>query len=40
MRYGLILLMLLCLAGCGRGLPQPREMGDIALMRTMAVDAG
>ena len=40
MRQGLILLLLLCLTGCGRGLPQPREMGEIALMRTMAVDAG
>lgn len=40
MRQGLILVMLLLMTGCGRGLPQPREMSNIALMRTMAVDAG
>lgn len=40
MKHCLIFVMLLFLTGCGKGLPQPREMGDIALMRTMAVDAG
>ena len=32
--------LLLTLTGCGRGLPQAREMDDMALMRTMGVDAG
>lgn len=38
--------MLLCmsgillLGGCGRGLPQAREMDNMALMRTLAVDQG
>lgn len=40
MRHWMIVLVLLCLTGCGKGLPQPREMSDLALMRTMAVDAG
>lgn len=31
---------LLLLTGCGRGLPQSREMDDTALMRTMGVDVG
>ena len=29
----------LALSGCGQGLPYAREMGDMALMRTMGVDA-
>ena len=33
-------LILLLLAGCGQGLPQAREMDDMALMRTMGVDLG
>lgn len=32
--------VLLLLTGCGRGLPQSREMDDTALMRTMGVDVG
>lgn len=32
-----LLLTVLCLTGCG-GLPQPREMGDMALLRTIGVD--
>lgn len=37
----LIILSLLALTGCGSGkLPQAREMGDMALLRTMGVDAG
>lgn len=35
--WGTVFLML---TGCGRGLPQGREMEDAALMRTMGVDAG
>ena len=31
---------ILLLSGCGRGLPQSREMDDMVLMRTMGVDAG
>ena len=31
---------LLLLTGCGRGLPQSREMDDTALMRTIGVDVG
>lgn len=33
-------LLALTLTGCGRWLPQAREMDDMALMRTMGVDAG
>ena len=33
-------LPLLLLVGCGQGLPQAREMDDMALMRTMGVDRG
>lgn len=34
------LLLAALLTGCGRWLPQAREMDDMALMRTMGVDAG
>ena len=34
------LLGLVLLSGCGQGLPQGREMDDMALMRTMGVDRG
>lgn len=38
---GLVLVLgLLPLSGCGYGLPQNREMDNIALMRTMGVDPG
>ena len=43
MRNGCILFflaILLCCTGCGKGLPQAREMNNMALMRTMAVDRG
>ena len=40
MKLGLLLALLLCLTGCGSGLPQPRELGEIALMHTMTVDVG
>ncbi len=36
----LIAGLMLTLSGCGRGLPQAREMDDMALMRTIGVDAG
>lgn len=40
-RLLIIILSLLALSGCGSGtLPQAREMGDMALLRTMGVDAG
>lgn len=35
-----VLALALLLTGCGRGLPQAREMENMALMRTMGVDAG
>lgn len=35
----LLLLPVLLLVGC-QGLPEPREMGDMALLRTMGVDRG
>lgn len=35
-----ILPGLLFLTGCGKGLPQAREMDNMALMRTLAVDRG
>lgn len=35
----LLLLPVLLLTGC-QGLPEPREMGDMALLRTMGVDRG
>lgn len=43
MRRGVVLclaLSLLALSGCGHGLPQAREMDNMALMRTMGVDQG
>jgi len=33
-------LAVVLLSGCGRGLPQSRELDDMALMRTMGVDLG
>lgn len=36
-RLCLLLALCLCLTGCS-GLPTPREMGDMALLRTMGVD--
>ena len=35
----LLLALILLLTGCN-GLPEPREMGDMALLRTMGVDRG
>lgn len=40
MRCLALFLALTLLTGCGRGLPQAREMDDMALMRTMGVDRG
>lgn len=40
MRCLTLFLALTLLTGCGRGLPQAREMDDMALMRTMGVDRG